>query len=122
MGDWSWTLGKRNEPAKQAEIVAGRRAHAPGRLPGRRVVVAVGGAPGPAVGPRPVAARGQVRRGLLWPAPAPGGPGLAAGPVRLRRPSSATSPRGRTGGPDRSGTARAMGGRPGQGQVGAGHL
>jgi hypothetical protein len=119
MGDWSWTLGKHNEPAKQAEIVAGRRPPPSGRLPGRGVVAAVGGAPGAAVGP---GAGCAVRRGLLRPAPARGGPGLAAGPVRLRRPSSATSPRGRTGSPDRSRNGRAMGGRPGQGQVGAGHL
>ena len=102
--------------ARCREALAGG-PHAPGWLPGRRVVVAVGGAPVAAVGPRPVAARGPVRRRLLRPAPAPGGPRITADPVRLRRPSSATSPRSRAGGPGRSGDAAAVGGRPGNDRI-----
>jgi len=51
---------------------AGRRPHAAGRLPGRRVVAAVGRAPDAAPGAGAADAGGALRRRLLRAAPAPG--------------------------------------------------
>ena len=108
-------------PHRRLRAVPGgarRRPHAPGRLPGRRVVAAVGGAPdaAPALAPLTPGVRyaeGCFGRHLLREDPV-----IAAGPVRLRRPSSAAARRGRPGRPGRPGDARAMGGRPGRRRVG----